>query len=158
MEEATMSDYENTGILSISDLVLPTNEQLEKGVAITECIQRIPCNPCVDSCPVHAISMKDINALPVVDYDTCIACGRCVGVCPGLAIFVVKVQGDQALITIPYEFLPCPKKGEGVSVLDRAGKTMGQGIIKRVKQQGRTSIITVSVEKKYAMDVRNIRV
>lgn len=153
-----MSDFENTGILSISDLVLPTNEQLEKGVAITECIQRIPCNPCVDSCPVHAISMKDINALPVVDYDTCIACGRCVGVCPGLAIFVVKVQGDQALITLPYEFLPRPQKGESVSVLDRAGKTMGKGKIIRVKQQGRTSIITVSVEKKYAMDVRNIRV
>ena len=153
-----MSDYENTGILSISDLVLPTNEQLEKGVAITECIQRIPCNPCVDSCPVHAISMKDINALPVVDYDTCIACGRCVGVCPGLAIFVVKVRGDQALITLPYEFLPRPQKGESVSVLDRTGKTMGKGKIIRVKQQGRTSIITVSVEKKYAMDVRNIRV
>lgn len=153
-----MSDFENTGILSISDLVLPTNEQLEKGVAITECIQRIPCNPCVDSCPVHAISMKDINALPVVDYDTCIACGRCVGVCPGLAIFVVKVQGDQALITLPYEFLPRPQKGESVSVLDRTGKTMGKGKIIRVKQQGRTSIITVSVEKKYAMDVRNIRV
>ncbi|MDG6229032.1 MAG: 4Fe-4S binding protein [Candidatus Thermoplasmatota archaeon] len=153
-----MSDFENTGILSISDLVLPTNEQLEKGVAITECIQRIPCNPCVDSCPVHAISMKDINALPVVDYDACIACGRCVGVCPGLAIFVVKVQGDQALITLPYEFLPRPQKGESVSVLDRAGKTMGKGKIIRVKQQGRTSIITVSVEKKYAMDVRNIRV
>lgn len=153
-----MNSYENTGILSISDLVLPTKEQLKKGVAITECIQRIPCNPCVDSCPVHAISMKDINAIPVVDYDTCIACGRCVGVCPGLAIFVVKVQVEKALITIPYEFLPIPKKAEIVSVLDRTGTSIGQGTITRVKQLGRTSVITVSVDKKYAMDVRNIRV
>jgi len=153
-----MSGYENTGILSISDLVLPTKEQLKKGVAITECIQRIPCNPCVDSCPFHAISMKDINALPVVDYDACIACGRCVGVCPGLAIFVVKIQGDKALITLPYEFLPIPQKEESVFVLDRTGAPIGQGTIIRVKQIGRTSVITVSVDKKYAMDVRNIRV
>ncbi|MEA2055800.1 MAG: 4Fe-4S binding protein, partial [Candidatus Thermoplasmatota archaeon] len=75
-----MYDYERTGLLSVKDLKLPSEEQLEKGVAIIECIQKIPCNPCVESCPVNAITMKNINDLPIIDYDKCVGCGKCVGV------------------------------------------------------------------------------
>ena len=100
-----MREYEKTGILSMKELQVPSKKQLEKGVAILECVQEIPCNPCVDSCPVHAISMKDINAPPVNDFEKCIGCTKCVGVCPGLAIFVVKVKDDKAWITLPYEFV-----------------------------------------------------
>ena len=63
-----MREFERTGILSVNDLQKPSKKHLEKGVAILECVQLIPCNPCVDSCPVHAISMKDINAPPVNDF------------------------------------------------------------------------------------------
>ena len=62
-----MHNYEKTGVLSTKDLKLPPKKHLEKGVAILECVQEIPCDPCVASCPVNAISMKDINAPPVVD-------------------------------------------------------------------------------------------
>lgn len=151
-----MKDYEQTGVLSISELRLPTEKQLQKGVAITECVQEIPCNPCVDSCPVHAISMKDINAPPVVDYNACIACGNCVGVCPGLAIFVVKIKEDKALISLPYEFLPLPGKGDKVDALDRWGKKVDMGTVTRVVKQGKTAVVTISVKKEHAMDVRNI--
>ena len=153
-----MKTYEQNGVLSLNDLRLPTEKQLEKGVAITECVQDIPCNPCVDACPVDAIYMKDINTPPVVDYDTCIACGKCVGVCPGLAIFVIKYKDDKALVTIPYEFLPVPKKNQKVKVLDRKGLVVGSGMIQRVLHQGKTMVITVEVEKKLAMNVRNIQV
>lgn len=150
--------FEQTGVLSEKDLILPSKKQLENGVAITECIQEIPCNPCVDSCPVHAISMKDINAPPVVDYDACIACGKCVGVCPGLAIFVVKTINDHGLVTLPYEFLPIPKKDETVEALDRYGTVLQKGIVRRITKYGRTHIVTVEVMKKNTMSVRNIRV
>jgi Fe-S-cluster-containing hydrogenase component 2 len=152
-----MKQYEQTGVLSIDDLLLPSEKQLQKGVAITECIQKIPCNPCVDSCPVNAISMKDINAPPVVDYDTCIACGKCVGVCPGLAIFVMKKNDDIGLLTIPYEFLPTPKKGDTVDTIDREGKQMGTGIVKRVVKQGKTMVVTVQVNINELMSVRHIQ-
>ncbi len=152
-----MNVYEQTGVLTVDDLVLPSKKQLEKGVAITECIQQIPCNPCVDSCPVNAISMDDINAPPIVDYDTCIACGKCVGVCPGLAIFVVKKIGDTGLLTLPYEFLPIPKKGEQIITIDRHGEPVGTGIVKKVKKQGKTMVVTIELNEKDLMKVRHIR-
>jgi len=153
-----MQDYEKTGILSLKDLKIPTKKQLEKGVAILECIQEIPCNPCVESCPVCAISMKDINAPPISDYEKCIGCTKCVGVCPGLAIFVVKIKDDKAFVTLQYEFLPIPKVGDKVKVLNRKGAKVGLGIVRRVVKQGKTMVITVETDKELAMDVRNIRV
>jgi Fe-S-cluster-containing hydrogenase component 2 len=150
--------YEIDGILDQKFLKLPSKKQLEKGVAIIECIQNIPCNPCVDSCPTGAISMKDINALPIMDYDKCIACCKCVGVCPGLAIFVVKCTDDIGSITLPYEFLPKPVVGKKVKLLDRSGKIVGDGIVKKVVNKDKTFIVTVEVAKDLIMVVRNIKV
>jgi Fe-S-cluster-containing hydrogenase component 2 len=153
-----MHEYEKTGILSPKELLLPSKKQLQKGVAILECVQEIPCNPCVDSCPVHAISMKDINAPPVNDYEKCIGCTKCVGICPGLAIFVVKIKDDKALITLPYEFLPVPNVGDTVHALDRTGADRGPAVVKKVVKNGKTMVITIEVESSLAMDIRNIRV
>ena len=153
-----MRQYEKTGILSIKDLQVPSKKQLEKGVAILECVQDIPCNPCVESCPVHAISMKDINAPPVNDFEKCIGCTKCVGICPGLAIFVVKVKGNKAWVTLPYEFVPAPKVGETVTALDRAGVNRGKALVKKVIKQGKTMVITIEIDSDVAMDIRNIKV
>jgi Fe-S-cluster-containing hydrogenase component 2 len=153
-----MYEYERTGILSTKDLKLPSKKQLEKGVAILECVQEIPCDPCVDSCPVNAISMKDINTPPINDFDKCIGCTKCVGICPGLAIFVVKIKDGKALITLPYEFLPVPKVGDNVKALDRTGNMKGKALVKKVLKIGKTMVITIEVDEKLAMDIRNIRV
>jgi len=153
-----MHEYEKHGILTLKELHLPSKKQLEKGVAILECVQEIPCDPCVESCPVHAISMKNINTPPVNDFKKCIGCTKCVGVCPGLAIFVVKVKDDKAWVTLPYEFLPVPKVGDKVQALDRTGAVRGNAVVKRVVKQGKTMVLTIEVERSLAMDVRNIRV
>jgi Fe-S-cluster-containing hydrogenase component 2 len=153
-----MHEYEKTGVLSITDFHVPTKKQLEKGVAFLECVQEIPCNPCVESCPVHAISMKDINAPPVNDFEKCTGCTKCVGVCPGLAIFVVKIKENIAWITLPYEFVPVPKVGDIVQALDRAGDVRSKAIVKKVVKQGKTMVITIEVNRTLAMDIRNIRI
>lgn len=158
MGENSMKQYERTGVLSPDDLILPSEKQLQKGVAITECIQNIPCDPCVDSCPVNAITMKDINAIPVVDYDKCIACGKCVGVCPGLAIFVMKKTKKDGLLTLPYEFLPVPDKEDNVDTIDRDGNIVGTGLVKRIRKQGNTLVVTIQLDAKDLMRVRHIQV
>src|SRR4030042_5602166 len=149
-----MHEYEKTGILSRKDLQIPSQKQLEKGVAILECGQEIPCNPCVDSCPVHEISMKDSNSPPVNDFEKCIGCTKCVGICPGLAIFVVKIKGKKALVTLPYEFVPVPKEGVSVKVLDRTGVIRGKGLVKKVVKRGKTMVITIEIDRRFAMDIR----
>ena len=108
-------------------------------------------------CPVKAISMKSINDLPNIDYNKCTGCRRCVGICPGLAIFVVKLLDSKALITFPYEFLPIPKVGDIVTALDREGKSKGPAKVVKVNKSEKTNVITIEVEKDLATDVRNIR-
>ncbi|MCD6330985.1 MAG: 4Fe-4S binding protein [Thermoplasmata archaeon] len=152
-----MKRWETEGIVELEDLRLPTEEQLKKSVAIIECIQEIPCNPCVDACPFNAISMENINALPFVDYEKCVGCGKCIEICPGLAIFVVKVDGNKALVMLPYEFLPLPEEGEKVKALNREGKEICDAVVRKVRK-GRTPVITIELPSQYAMDARNIKV
>ena len=153
-----MKDYEKTGVLTLQDLNVPTDEQLKKGVAVIECVQEIPCNPCVDVCPVNAISMEHLNAPPHVDYEKCIGCGQCVAICPGLAIFLVTIRNNKALVTLPYEMLPLPRKGTKVTALDRRGKATGTAIVTKLVKQMDTVIITAEVAQNQAMNVRSIQV
>jgi Fe-S-cluster-containing hydrogenase component 2 len=155
-----------TGIPTNEDLakVTPPEERLKKGaVAIIECFQEIPCNPCYTHCPRGSIKeMVDINELPVIDYETCNGCGICVAACPGLAIFIVdyNYKDGKALVKIPYEFLPIPVSGEIVTALDREGKSVGEATVVRVqenKNQGRTIVVWLEVEKDLAMVVRNFK-
>jgi Fe-S-cluster-containing hydrogenase component 2 len=153
-----MRGYERTGVLSVDDLTLPTEAQLRKGVAIIECVQEIPCNPCVDVCPVSAISMEHINAPPEIDYDKCISCGKCVAICPGLAIFLVQITDDGARVTLPYEMLPVPSQGDEVWALNREGNILGPAVVDTVSKQEDTYVVTVLVAETFAMDTRSIRV
>jgi len=101
--------------------------------------------------------MKSINDLPIIDFNKCTGCRRCVGICPGLAIFVVKITDSKALITLPYEFLPVPNVGNIVTALDREGKSRGLAKVVKVNKNEKTTVITIEVDKVLAMEVRNIR-
>jgi hypothetical protein len=68
----------------------------------------------------------------------------------------VKIKEDKALISLPYEFLPLPKKGDMVDALDRWGKKVDTGTVTRVVKQGKTAVVTISVKQELAMDIRNI--
>ena len=154
------------GIPTAEDLaaVLPSEERMKKGAfAITECFQNIPCNPCAKACVKKALTVEpDINATPKIDYDVCNGCSLCISRCPGLAIFVVDMtwSDDRALVKLPYEFLPVPKKGDFVPGLDRTGREVGCfEVVSAVSggEKNMTWVIGIAVPKDLAMTVRNIR-
>jgi Fe-S-cluster-containing hydrogenase component 2 len=135
----------------------------KNGLAVIECPQRIPCNPCGTSCPAGAVKpFADINDVPSVDYTRCTGCGLCVAACPGLACFVVDLtfKDDFALIKMPYEMMPAPSSGDEVECLDRAGVVVGRGSVVGVTEplKDRTRVVAVSVEKQLVPNVKAIRV
>ncbi len=153
--------YLETGVVDVKEIKIPSEARFMKGpVVIIECVQRIPCNPCVDSCPRGAIKINgSINNIPEVDFQLCNGCGVCISNCPGLAIFVIDktYSEERATVSIPYEFLPLPEKGERVDLLDRSGKVCGKGEIVRIRNakiQDRTPVVTIAVDKDLVMQVR----
>ena len=158
--------FEKTGIASREMVmgVFPSLERINKGpIAVVECYQKIPCNPCETACPFGAIRVgDDINDIPQRDEDRCTGCGRCVAKCPGLSIMIVdgSKSTDTVEFRIPYEFLPLPKAGEMVVGLDRAGQPICRAKVVRVMNPpafDRTPVVTVEVDRAYLYDFRNIR-
>lgn len=153
--------YLEDGILILDDIQLPDEKRFQEGpVAIIECVQRIPCDPCVESCTQGAITIKgSINEVPIMDFEKCTGCGLCLSQCPGLAIFLADftLPNGQAIVSIPYEFNPLPQKDEEVILLNRAGKPVGIGEVRRVrysKRQDKTHIVSIKMDKKLALSVR----
>ena len=152
-----------TGIPTPEDIarVLPPAERLQKGpVAIIECFQQIPCDPCCSACKRGAIrEMADINECPEIDFEQCNGCGLCIPQCPGLAISVVDMTcaDGKAAVKIPYEFTPLPEKGQQVIALDRGGNRICEATVEHVlntKAMDRTPVITLIVPREHAMAVR----
>ena len=157
---------EITGVATEQDLKnsIPSKERLAKGpVAIIECFQRIPCNPCYTSCKKGAIKeFEDINDIPEINVEICNGCGVCVSNCPGLSIVIVdeSYSEEEALVKIPYEFMPLPAEGSYVTGLDREGKPVCRAKVVKVlntKAMDRTPVISLAVPKDLSMTVRFIK-
>lgn len=128
---------------------------------VIECSQNIPCNPCQDACPKGCIKIgKTITALPQIDEtNTCSGCGMCIASCSGQAIFLVDetYEPGYASITLPYEFLPLPQKGDLGTALSRSGQPLGAAEIIAVssaKAFDHTTLVTMKVPVDQAMTAR----
>ncbi|MEW6189401.1 MAG: 4Fe-4S binding protein [Actinomycetota bacterium] len=141
----------------------PSQERMSLGrVAVIECPEEIPCNPCEFACPKGAIKIgQPITNLPQLIEERCDGCGICIPSCPGLAIFIVDLtySKTQALVEFPHEFLPLPKEGQEVDATDRQGKVLTKGRVVKVrnpKDYNSTPVISLTVPKRYANEVRDI--
>ncbi|PKN74131.1 MAG: sulfurtransferase [Candidatus Cloacimonetes bacterium HGW-Cloacimonetes-3] len=78
------------------------NNTAEEGVfPIIHCLQEIPCNPCTTVCPTNSINTEDGSLMAVPVYNgSCIGCGKCLLICPGLAITLVDYRKDSELPTV----------------------------------------------------------
>ena len=142
--------------------LFPDKQALIKPKAILECFEEIPCNPCSTSCPVNAIEIgENINDKPQLHVDVCTGCGICIFSCPGLAIMVAQLRGDQAVFRVPYELLPLPDKGDVWHGIDRSGEIICDALIENIsftKRQDRTAILTVVVDATHLHTFSTVRV
>ncbi len=133
-----------------------------KGIhPVIECTQNIPCNPCQDACRKHCIRIGScITALPSVAEDAeCSGCGMCVASCSGQAIFLVQEDYEPGFtgITLPYEFLPLPQKGDRGTALSRNGQPLCEAEIVGVRTSpafDHTNLLTMKVPNDFAMTAR----
>lgn len=128
---------------------------------VIECTQNIPCNPCQDACVNKCIKIGEkITSLPAVDETKdCSGCGLCAASCSGQAIFLVNEEYEPgyASVTLPYEFLPLPKKGDEGIALDRGGRELCNAQIvevKSLKAFDHTNLLTMKVPVDMAMRAR----
>lgn len=158
----------NTGYIEYDELAsvqaLPNQERYDKGpVAIIECVQEIPCNPCEAACKFGAITIGDpITNLPTLQAEQCTGCGICVSKCPGLAIFVVNKSFSDAKATVafPYEYYPLPKEGTTVKAVNRKGEPLCDAKVVKIinpKSYDRTPVITIEIPKNLADEIRSMQ-
>jgi len=153
-----------TGIPTAVDIagVTPSQERMTSGpVAIAECFQNIPCDPCYHSCKRQAIkAFKDLNDRPQIDHNQCNGCGMCLQRCPGMAIFVIdkNYSNTESLVKLPYEYLPLPLEEETVVAINRAGQRVGRAKVVKVQHGARfdgTSVVWLAVPQELVMEVRH---
>ncbi|RLC50617.1 MAG: sulfurtransferase, partial [Candidatus Cloacimonadota bacterium] len=167
-EEIPESWYEKAKILkSEPGRILPQKfPQKNEGVMpIINCIQEIPCNPCSTVCPTNSINMKGdpILGLPVYS-GTCIGCGKCVAICPGLAITLVdfRKSSENPIVTLPYEVTNHEIGiGEKVECVDMDGNKLGDFEVVAVSQNKMTNkaqLIKIKAPKEIAKKIVSFRI
>ncbi len=137
----------------------------ETGVfPVIHCHQEIPCNPCTTVCPTNSIQTEDggLMALPLYK-GSCIGCGKCVLICPGLAITLVDYRQDaeNPTVTIPYEVFNISKQtGDLIEVVDIDAQPLGSYPVTGVLElkNRHTQLIKVSVPKAIAKQIASFRV
>ena len=131
---------------------------------VIECTQNIPCNPCQDACKFGCILVgKQITNIPVVDREKkCTGCGMCVASCSGQAIFLVNddFEEERSTVTLAYEFLPYPEKGQIGTAMDRSGKPVCEAEVISLRKSPATdgtALLTIAVPKEFSMKARAFR-
>jgi len=125
----------------LNDVQEPSQERMsQKPFVIIDCLYGFACNPCSFACPHNAITKSSTDAVPVIDYEKCIGCMKCVNRCPGLAIFGYNLKNKTAFFPIEYE----ANEGDEVYLIDNQGKKLGEGIIKKItKHNNKTNVALV---------------
>lgn len=156
------------GVPSMAELLScpgrPGEERMKRGpVAVIECVQEIPCNPCQAACPKKAITVgENITNCPRLDEQLCVGCGICISKCPGLAIFVVdrSLANGRASVEFPFEYAGLPAEGDVVDAVDRYGRAVCKGTVLRVNNppaNNHTAVVKLEIPDEYADVVRSMK-
>lgn len=132
---------------------------------IIHCKQEIPCNPCSTVCPTGSIKMIGDPIMGLPRYEgKCIGCGKCVAICPGLAITLVDFRKDASVptVTLPYEVGNMPVAiGDPIQMVDIDGNSLGSFAVTGVTSgnaTNRTQLIKAAVPKEIAKKIVSFRI
>lgn len=131
----------------------------EEGIfPVFYCNQEIPCNPCTTVCPNEQIETIDdlITQLPYFkDDQECIGCGKCVAVCPGLAVVLKDYRKDKKnpFITFPLELTANKLEKDHKIIVVSNDQELGEFKVHRariLKEFPKTQLITVKLPSEIA--------
>lgn len=167
VEDIPQSWYAKAEVLKAHPGMIKTYQDIpaKSGVMpIIHCLQEIPCNPCTTVCPTNSIQTEDGSLFALPRYTgECIGCGKCLLICPGLAITLVDYRKDEALpcVTIPYEIgNMAVKVGDTRMLMDIEANELGEfevtGVTEYKKQH--TALVRFAVPAELARKVAGFRV
>ena len=122
------------------------------------CNQEIPCNPCTTVCPQGQIKTVNdlITQLPFfLGEQECIGCGKCVAVCPGLAVTLIDYRKDENNPTVTFPLELCSEKisvGHKILVVSNE-EELGEFEVVRarfLKDYPKTQLISVKIPSNLA--------
>ncbi|NLL28572.1 MAG: FAD-dependent oxidoreductase [Bacteroidales bacterium] len=138
----------------INEPFVPDKERRQKPFVQIDCLYGFACNPCSFACPHGAISKSSTSTVPVVDYNKCIGCMKCVYQCPGLAIFGYNIPKD--LLFLPIEY--AAKKDEDVFLVDNNGQILGEGVIDNIMENpNKTNVARIKSTTIHGDDLLKVR-
>lgn len=133
------------------------NNLPDEGVfPVIHCLQEIPCNPCTTVCPTNSIKIKTSTIMGQPQYDgSCIGCGKCLFICPGLAISIVDFRKDKELptVSLPYEIYNKKiNENDEINVVDIDGNSLGKYKVTGVQTNklNKTQMIKIQMPKHLA--------
>ncbi|HOQ80287.1 MAG TPA: FAD-dependent oxidoreductase, partial [Candidatus Cloacimonadota bacterium] len=167
VDEVPQEWYDKAAILkSHPGAILPYQKiEATEGVRpIIHCLQEIPCNPCTSVCPTQSIVIEGSSIMGQPQYTgTCIGCGKCLFICPGLAISLVDYRKDAGnpLVSLPYEITNMAVKvGDMLDIVDIDANDLGKFEVISVTNNpaNKTQMVKVQMPKDLAKKAISFKV
>ncbi|MDD3501899.1 MAG: FAD-dependent oxidoreductase [Candidatus Cloacimonadales bacterium] len=159
--------YDKAAILkSHPGAILPYQKiEVEEGVRPNiHCLQEIPCNPCTSVCPTQSIIIEGTSIMGQPQYKgSCIGCGKCLFICPGLAISLLdyRKDTDNPIVSLPYEITNIPVKvGDKLKVVDIDANDLGEFAAISITNNpaNKTQMVKVQMPKDLAIKAISFKV
>lgn len=121
------------------------------GIDVPVYCRQCPEHPCIDACPVDALSISDETGAIVVDKEKCIKCGTCAKVCPAEAIHYHPEEGWPLICDL------CGLEPECAKVCPQGALDWGDVAVDTTYQARSPIEILKELVTKYGISVEDLR-